>query len=137
MNIRIRDSFSEIPEETAYINYAPYNRIPSCEDYVYGKEESIILRNATTGELEQITYRLTSAMPFITRTGYQSYWGEIQPENCRCCLVFNFALDGRLESVTASFCGKSPSVSELDQMNEKITYGAQITAVGDFGPIPF
>ena len=137
MAIRIRESFEDIPSEVAYVQYVPYKTVPTCEDYVYGKKGSIILRNVHTGELEQINYRLVGAMPFITRSGYQSFWGEIQPKECNCCLAFDFALDGRLQSITASFCGKSPSSSELDKMNEKITYGAQITAVGDFGPIPF
>ena len=139
MKVRIRDSFSDVPMETAYITYEPceLSIVPSCGDYVYGKKGSIILRNSSTGELEKIHYRLMGAMPFITRPGYQSFWGEIQPEECNCCLNFDFDLNGELEKITASFCGKSPSSSELDIINEKISYGAQVTAVGDFGPIPF
>lgn len=137
MAIRTRSDFHEIPMEVAYIPYEAYNRAPSCEDYVYGKTDTITLRNKTTNELERISYKLIGAIPFIYRSGYQSFWGEIRSRDRYCCLVFNFKLDGTLDTITASFCGESPSASEFEQMNKRITYAAQITAVGDFGTIPF
>jgi hypothetical protein len=123
--------------ETAYITYEAYDRIPSCEDYVYGKTECITLRNKSTDELERITYKLIGAIPFIYRSGYQSFWGEIKSKDRYCCLVFSFTSDGILDSIVASFCGESPTVSEFNQRNKAVTYAAQITAIGDFGPIPF
>ena len=137
MGIKVRDNFSDIPAEVAYVTYVPYDKTPSCEDYVYGKKGTIVLKNASTNELEQINYKLIGAIPFIYRSGYQSFWGEIETDDRLCCLVFNFKLNGDIESITASFSSKSPTVSEISQMNEKITYAAQITAIGDFGPIPF
>ena len=137
MPIRTRSDFHEIPMEVAYISYEAYNRVPSCEDYVYGRNDRITLRNKTTGELERITYKLIGAIPFIYRSGYQSFWGKIRSRDRYCCLVFNFTLDGTLDTITASFCSERPTVSEFKQMNEKITYAARITAVGDFGTIPF
>lgn len=129
MTIRKRNSFHDIPKDQPYITYIPYDRVPSCEDYVYGKQDSIILKNKDTNELEQIDYRLIGAIPFIYRFGYQSFWGEIDADDRYCCLVFNYTLDGSLDKITASFCGKSPTASRFDEMNEKITYAAEITTI--------
>ena len=137
MAIRIRSDFHDIPMEVAFITYEAYDRVPSCEDYIYGKIDSITLRNKTTGELERIKYELIGAIPFVYRSGYQSFWGKIESKDRYCCLVFNFTLSGTLEKITASFCGKSPTDSEFQKINKKVKYAAQVTAVGDFGTIPF
>lgn len=134
-----RTDFSDIDvEQTTYLTYEPYKEIPGPDEYVYGKEKTIILRNTATGMLEKIDYVLCGAMPFITRPGYQDYWGEIKStDDNTCYLDFSFKCDGKLEKITASFAGKPPSSSELDEINEMISYGAQVTAVGDFGTIPY
>lgn len=137
MAIRIRNDFHDIPMEVAYLTYEVYDRAPSCEDYVYGKVDNITLRNKDTGELEQITYRLIGAIPYIYHSGYQSFWGEIDSNDRYCCLVFDFRLDGSLEKITASFCVKSPTTSQLKQMSRDITYAAEAFTICDFYSKPF
>ena len=134
-----RIDFSDVDmEQTAYLTYEPYKEIPGPDEYVYGKEKTIILRNIATGMLEKIDYVLCGAVPFITRTDYQDYWGEFKSTDDNICyLTFSFKSDGVLEKISASFAGKPPSSSELDDINDMISYGAQVTAVGDFGTIPY
>ena len=137
--IMARTDFSDIDvEQTAYLTYEPYKEVPGSEDYVYGEERTIVLRNTATGMLEKIEYVLCGGIPWMTRAGYQQYWGEIKSlDGITCYLTFTFKSSGELEEITASFAGKSPSESEFAKMNELVGCAAQITAVGDFGTIPF
>ena len=136
--ILYRKDFSDIDViNKAYLTYELYKEIPKPEDYVYGKEKTIILRNKDTGKIEKIDYVLCGAMPFITRTGYMEYWGKIKStDNNICYLNFSFNDNGKIEKITANFAGEPPSSSEFTNINDMISYGAQITAIGDFGSIP-
>ena len=137
--IMARTNFSDIDvEKTAYLTYKPYKEVPGSEDFVYGEEQTIVLRNIATGMLEKIDYVLCGGIPWMTHAGYQQYWGEIKTlDGITCYLTFTYKSCGELETITASFAGRPPSDSEFTKINKMIRYAAQVTAVGDFGTIPF
>lgn len=137
--IMARTNFSDIDvEQTAYLTYKPYKEVPGSEEFVYGEERTIVLRNTATGMLEKIDYVLCGGIPWMTHAGYQEFWGEIKSvDSIPCYLTFTFKSSGELEKITASFAGKSPSDSEFAKMNKLVSCAAQITAIGDFGTIPF
>ena len=119
MKIRIRNSFKDIPLNMLYVEYDPYGELPTCEDYQYGKKLSLVFRNKFTGELERIGFTLCGAVPFLYRSGYQSFWGQIDSKDRNVCLVFTFDLDGRVEKVTASFSSKAATSEEIEKSTKK------------------
>lgn len=132
-NIKERKDFSDIDvSKTHYIPYEPYNEVPRCTDFKYGKKNSIVLRNKLTGELEKIKYEFVGSVPFDDQPGCYWYWGQIDAGGPNCCLLFTFEADGSLRSVSASFCTKNPSSEAFRKMNEGIKYPAQITSRGAF-----
>ena len=133
--VMYRHDFSDIKiSDVPYLKYEPYNEVPGCEDFVYGTEKSIVLRNIDTGKLERLDYVLCGAIPAIYRLGYQEYWGEIKVDDgITCYLAFCYDVNGNLEKIHASFAGKSPSDEEFQKANEKITYAAQISTMEPFG----
>lgn len=98
--------------ENVCIPYVPYLEMPDCHDYKYGERRTVILKNAITGDLEEISFQLTGATPFFTQSGYRRYWGQIESQRS-VCLVYSFGLDGRLDSIFAAFCGGHPATSAL------------------------
>lgn len=124
-----RNDFADIDiDNVAYIPYEIYQEIPTCFDYRYGKEQEMVLRNKITGNLERIKYRMVGAVPFSTRTGYHWYWGKIKSRDHNCCLAFYFKPSGKLNKITASFCGESLNSFEFNRRNRLIAYAAQITS---------
>ena len=131
--IRERRSFSDVDlDGTAYIPYEPYLEIPKCTDYSDGKKSKIILRNKSTGVLEEISYKMSGGVPFDSRPGYYWFWGDVESEDVNCCLVFYFKIDGALDKISLSFCGKYPTSEELKKMNSGIRYAAEFSTRGAF-----
>ena len=114
-----RDFHLELENEgNIYIPYAPYIEIPNCQDYRYGEKRTVVLRNAVTGELEKISFQLTGATPFFTRSGYRRYWGQMESQRS-ICIVYSFDSEGWLEGIFAAFCGGYPATSALRFMSGK------------------
>lgn len=109
--IRYRQDFEDTDiENTPYIIYEPYKEIPYSEDYFYGRENSILLKNKDTDKLERIDYILCGAIPFRNRTGYRQYWGEIQlKDNTLSYITFYFDKDGKLDEILVSFIDSESS----------------------------
>ena len=128
--IRLRDNFDDIDViNTAYISYLPFKEVPDCRDYKHGERRTIVLRNKTTGALERINYVLSGGVPSMTREGcYLWYWGDIEAEGARCCLCFNYASNGKLTHIQASFCGKSPTQEEFKEATKNDSYPAAFTS---------
>ena len=132
-NLKIRNNFADIDiDRVSRILYEPYREAPRCTDYIKDGKREIVLRNTLTGELEQISYRLSGAVPFSCRPGYYWYWGEMETEDYHCCLAFYFNGDGSLRSISASLCGDSIKSEKFAEANRQIRYAAEITKCGAF-----
>ena len=124
-----RRSFTDVDVgRVAYIEYEKYNWLPNSEDFEYGKEHTIVLRNKLSGKLEQMKYVLSGGVPSLSRPGYCWFWGDVISDDYSCCLVFNFDLNGECNKITVSFCGKSPSFEQFEEIVEDTKYPAEFTA---------
>ena len=131
--VKERRNFSDVDlDKTAYILYEPYLEIPKCTDYSMGKKSKIILRNKSTGCLEEISYKMCGGVPFNSRPGYHWYWGDVDSNDANCCLVFQYETDGALDSISISFCGKYPTSEESEKMRKGIRYAAEFSTRGAF-----
>ena len=133
-HIKERKDFTDIDiERHAFIPYEPYQKVPLCTDYKYGKKDQIVLRNKLTGQLERISYQHIGAVPFANKPGQYWYWGQIEATDSskrNACLAIYFNGEGSLRSISASFCAPSPSLKKWHRMNSDVKYAAQITAKG-------
>ena len=131
--VRKRKSFLDVDlGKTAYLEYEKYDWLPSSEDFEYGEERSIVLRNKSSGELEQIDYVLSGGVRSATRPGYCWFWGDVISDDYNCCLVFNYDSTGKCDKVTISFCGKSPDCGQFKEITKGTWYPAGFTAKDPF-----
>lgn len=129
MYFKVRKDFKDIDvNKVSRILYEPYlDNIPKATDYKRGEERTIVLKNLSSGELEQIRYRLTGAVPFSDKPGFYWYYGEVNAEDYKSVLAFYFNGDGSLRSISVSFCGGDPTDLDFSQTNRSIRYAAEFT----------
>ncbi|MBR2709091.1 hypothetical protein IKE98_02050 [Candidatus Saccharibacteria bacterium] len=128
-NVKKRDNFSDINiAEVAYIPYAGYKEFPNRFEYEYGKEKTIILRNELTGELEEVEYKYSGAVPLKHAEGYQWYWGDVKADDYNSNICFYFFKDGTFKEAAITLCGNSLSKKEFDKISKGVKYPAEVTA---------
>ena len=113
------------PETQAYIVYEPYGELPDFTTFTYGSNHSIVLRNKETGGLERIEFTMSGddgKFPHRDRR----LWGDIKSDDYHMILVFSLN-DGKIEKITASFCGNSMSRERYAKIVEKSSYAAEAT----------
>ncbi len=126
--MKLRNTFKEYnPEEVAFINYELTDAKPDFATFKYGTAHSVVLRNQTTGELEQINFTICGDDGEFF-PGARTLWGDIKSEDYHTILVFSMN-DNEVTSVYASFCGNSISRSEFAKRVEEAPYG--VAAVAD------
>lgn len=123
--IKERKDFSDFVG-LAYVKYAVHEKVPCYRDYQRGKRCEIVLRNEETGCLERIRYEMTGAVPRANGDGYHWFWGKIDVDGPKCCLVFNFNLKNECYLITASFCGDGIDFGKIKE-DESRPYGAAIS----------
>ena len=124
-----RRDFSDVDVgKIACLEYEKHDWLPSSEDFEYGEEREIVLRNKSSGELERIRYVLSGGVKSMRRPGYCWFWGDVVSDDYNCCLVFNFDLNGECDKIMISFCGKSPNCEQFRNFVENTKYPAEFTA---------
>lgn len=139
--IRERRSFKDIDIlKTAYIEYEFADEVLTHEDFHYGEERTIVLRNKETNELERITFRFSGSVMNPDGVHYQWFFGDIVSDDYNSCLVFDFDSNGDCTGISATFCGKSITDEKYDEITKNNHYPAQFTKYDifgeDFKPLP-
>ena len=128
--IRKRCDFSDIDvENTAYLEYELCGDPPDFSSYSFGSKHSIVLRNIATGELEEFEF-VISGDDGCFFPNARTLQGEIIADDSdknHCILVF-YIQWGKVENITASFCGKSMDTSKFAKIVESKSYGAAALA---------
>lgn len=127
--IKLRRDFEDVDiTKTAYLTYELFDEVPDYTDFKFGECRTIVLRNAETGQLERIEYKLSGGITHHQKPkAYVSYWGDMLTYDYHCCLVFNFNNDGDCTEITASFCAPSMSHERFEEISKDISYPAEIT----------